>query len=143
MSITSRERRTLKLLILLSIGEPVSSDTLLSELNCSSATLSRVLADVRTRYKATIAYVKASQSYVLEQKGEIDASEIQRAHRALELHAHSKGLEVHPALALNKLLKVNVSLSLKKTVLAKLDRQAAQVGLSRSELVEQILSDAF
>ncbi|WP_025119069.1 MULTISPECIES: tellurium resistance protein TerW [unclassified Serratia (in: enterobacteria)] len=139
MQLNTRQARIYKLAILLSSGKPVSAEKIITELDCSGPTLTRVLKELRDAYEAEIKYRKATHSYQLTQPGHLDKKNFRRMQDALAANSELKTGEVVSRVYLDKEKKKAVSLSLKMSVLRKIDRLARITETTRSEAVDMVV----
>lgn len=140
MHLSTRQARTYKLAILLGSGKPVSSEGIITALACSEPTLTRTLKELRESYSAEIKYSKATHSYQLVNHGQLDKKNLKRMSEALTENEESKPVETVSRVFLDKEKKKAVSLSLRMSLLRKINTLARLHGVTRSEAVEQAVA---
>ncbi|EIP0297668.1 tellurium resistance protein TerW [Salmonella enterica] len=138
MQLNTRQSRIFKLAKLLSTGKPVSASDIITCLDCSEPTLTRVLKELRESYSAEIKYSKASHSYHLVNSGLLDKKTLRRMNEALALNTELRTNDSVGKVVMDKNKKTAVSLSLRMQTLRKIDCLAAVSGTSRSEAVENL-----
>lgn len=136
MQLNSRQERIVRLAGILGTGKPVSSAYIITELNCSEPTLTRALKALRETWSAQIQYNKSTHTYQLVARGLLDKKTLRQLADTLDSSAKMKAdlPEYRVILAKNK--KNTISLSLRTSVVRKLDRLARVTGKTRSEAVE-------
>lgn len=138
MQLNSRQARVFRLANILGTGKPVAAAQIISSLECSEPTLTRVLKELRESYSAEIKYSKSTRSYQLVGPGLLDKKALKRMQEALASNAELKSSHGSSRVILAKDKKTAVSLSLRMTIVRKLDRLARLNGISRSESVEML-----
>jgi hypothetical protein len=98
-----------------------------------------VLKELRGSYLAEIKYRKATHSYQLTQPGQLDKKTLRRMHEALMANSEHKTSETVSRVYLDKEKKKAVSLSLKMSVLRKIDRLSRVTETTRSEAVDMLV----
>lgn len=139
MRLNSKQERIFKLALILGNGQPVSSAELLEKLDCSDPTLSRTLKTLRDTYEAEIKYSKAAHTYQLVASGSLTKDMMERMAEALRVNSGLKMPMPSGKVVLNKDQKKAISLSVKRSVLRKLDRLACLAMLTRSGAVEMLV----
>ncbi|MCG8707262.1 tellurium resistance protein TerW [Brenneria sp. 4F2] len=139
MQLSTRQARIFRLAILLGSGLPVPTKKIIIQLACSEPTLTRALKELRETYSAEIKYRKATHSYQLVGHGFLDKKTIRRMHEALVSSIEHKTGEVVSKVSLDKEKKKAVSLSLRMSVLRKIDRLAILADTTRSDAVELLV----
>ena len=122
MQLSTRQERLFRLAILLGSGLPVSGNTIISRLSCSEATLTRALKEVRKTYSAEIKYSKAMHAYQLIAPGQLDKKVLRRMNVALISSDVLKSEDPLRPVSLNKEQKKTASLSLRRSVLRRIDQ---------------------
>ena len=140
MHLSTRQIRVYQLAILLSSGRPVSVGAIISELACSDPTLTRVLKELRESYSAEIKYSKATHTYQLISPGLLDRKTLRRMSTDLADHAATKPTTTARRVFLDKDKKKAVSLSLRMSLLRKIDQLSRLLDITRSEAVEMALA---
>lgn len=138
MRLNSKQERIFKLALILSRGQAVLSADLLAELGCSEPTLSRTLKALRETYQAEIKYSKAAHTYQLIASGAITEEMRERMSEAIRVNAQLKTPDGPGKVVLNKDQKTAISLSVKRSILRKLDHLARLTTLTRSGAVEML-----
>lgn len=139
MQLNTRQARIYTLANILGSGKPVSAARIISSLECSEPTLTRALKELRELWGAEIKYSKATHSYQLTQPGQLDKKTLRRMTEALTAHAELKTTEAVSRVFLDKEKKKAVSLSLRMSILRKIDKLARVSETSRSEAVEMLV----
>lgn len=140
MQLSTRQARIFRLATLLGPGTPVEAQRILSQLSCSEPTLTRALKELRESYSAEIRYSKATHSYQLVQPGTLDKKTLRQITKTLSSNVEAKTDEpVVSKVSLDKEKKKAVSLSLRMSVLRKLDQLAMQTDKTRSDIVELLV----
>ncbi len=137
MILSTKQNRIFTLAVLLSSGESVSANTIIKNVDCSGATLTRALRDLRDVYNTTIKYSKSSHSYQMTDAGNLTHVEIALMQRSL---SKSEILSDDEIVNLTKLRKKAVSISLSKATISKLDRLANEKNVSRSDIIEMLIN---
>lgn len=143
MQLSTRQARIFRLAILLGSGVPVPATKIISQLACSEPTLTRALKALRETYSAEIRYSKATHSYQLVESGALDKKTIRRMSEALSTSIEIKSGETASKVSLDKEKKKNVSLSLRMSVLRKIDQLAMLAGTTRSDAVELLVDHSI
>jgi len=139
MQLSTRQARIFRLAQLLGTGHPVSATKIITELACSEPTLTRALKELRNTYSAEIKYSKATHSYQLTAPGSLDKKSIRQMNQALQSSDDHKSSGAVSHVSLDKEKKKAVSLSLRMSVVRKIDRLAMLVETSRSDAVELLV----
>ncbi|WP_413531296.1 tellurium resistance protein TerW [Rahnella inusitata] len=139
MQLSTRQARIFRLAQLLGAGHPVSATKIFTELACSEPTLTRALKQIRETYSAEIKYSKATHSYQLTGQGTLDKKALRQMTQALQSSEDHKSGQAVSHVSLDKEKKKPVSLSLRMSVLRKIDRLAMLVETSRSDAVEMLV----
>lgn len=137
MILSTKQKRIFTLAVLLSSGESVSANTIIKNADCSGATLTRALRDLRDAYNTTIKYSKSSRSYQMTDAGNLTHVEIALMQRTL---SKSEKLSDDEIVSLTKVRKKTVSISLSKATISKLDRLANEKNVSRSDIIEMLIN---
>lgn len=140
MHLSTRQARIYTLAILLGSGKPVSAESIITALNCSEPTLTRALKELRESYAAEIKYSKAGHSYQLTGVGQLDKKALRRMSEALAENAEMKPAETVSRVFLDKDKKKAVSLSLRMSLLRKIDRLSILHEITRSEAVDMAVA---
>ena len=137
MILSTKQKRIFTLAELFSSGESISAKKIINNADCSGATLTRALRDLRDTYNATIKYRKSSHSYQMTDAGNLTHIEIAQMQRSLIKSDNLSGDEIvsHP-----KLQKKVVSISLSKAAISKLERLANEQNVSRSDIIEMLIN---
>lgn len=143
MQLSTRQARIYRLASLLGSGKPVSATTILNDLDCSEPTLTRALKELRDTWSAEIRYSRASHTYQLTAAGQLDKKNLRRMNEALEVNAGLKQSEHVSHVSLDKEKKKAVSLSLRMSVLRKIDRIVRLSETTRSEAVELLVESGL
>lgn len=134
--ISTKQKRIFTTAILLSPGAPVPATTILNSVDCSVATLSRYLRDLRETYNVTIAYRKSTHSYQMTNAGDLTSVDIDQMKKSLgKTESHTDGV-----VNLSKAYKKSISISLSKQAFIKLDVAAKKKKVSRSEVIESLIN---
>jgi len=139
MQLSTRQARIFRLAILIGSGLPVSTQKIINQLACSEPTLTRALKALRETYSAEIKYSKATHSYQLIEPGILDKKNIRRMNETLSLSADIKTDKVINRVSLDKEKKKAVSLSLRMSILRKIDHFANRAEFTRSDAVELLV----
>jgi len=137
MFISSKQKRFFTLAIQLSSGKPVSTKAVIEKLECSGATLTRCLRELRERYSATIKFSKANNSYHMTDPGTLTKKDVRQMATSLQKDAESE--EVESVVSLTKVKKKAITLSLSRVAIAKIDRAARLRNSNRSDTIEQLI----
>ncbi|KQN55010.1 hypothetical protein [Erwinia sp. Leaf53] len=143
MQLSTRQARIYRLASLLGSGKPVSATAILNDLDCSEPTLTRALKELRDTWSAEIRYSRASHTYQLTVAGQLDKKNLRRMTEALEVNARLKQSEQVSHVSLDKEKKKAVSLSLRMSVLRKIDRIVRLSETTRSEAVEMLVESGL
>ncbi|MEX5412778.1 tellurium resistance protein TerW [Atlantibacter hermannii] len=141
MQLSTRQARVYMLATLLGPGKPVPAAKIIATLACSEPTLTRVLKELREFYSAEIKYSKANHTYQLTHAGLLDKKQLRRMNEALNANAGRKTSETVSHVSLDKEKKKAVSLSLKMSILQKIELLALLSNITRSEAVEMIVGE--
>ncbi|GKW11926.1 MULTISPECIES: tellurium resistance protein TerW [Pectobacterium] len=139
MQLSTRQVRVYRLAKILGAGKPVAAKQIITMLDCSEPTLTRVLKELRSAYSAEIKYSKSLHAYQMIHPGQLDKKELRRMAQALESNAELKEEETVSRVFLDKEKKKAVSLSLRMSVLRKIDTLAGLKDVTRSEAVEMLI----
>lgn len=139
MQLSTRQARIFRLAILLGSGQPVPTKKIIIQLACSEPTLTRALKALRETYSAEIKYSKSTLSYQLIEPGSLDKKTIRRMNETLSLNVDIKTSEVANKVSLDKERKKAVSLSLRMSVLRKIDNFATRAEITRSDAVDLLV----
>ncbi|HGN0455383.1 TPA: tellurium resistance protein TerW [Proteus mirabilis] len=139
MQLSSRQIRVFKLAILLSTGKKVPTIKIISALECSEPTLTRVLKEIRESYSAEIKYSKSSRSYQMTERGQLDNKTLRRMREALSSNEELQHSGTTSRVYLDK--KKSVSLSLKMSALRKIDKLSFLRSTTRSQTVEFLVDN--
>ncbi|MDC9589274.1 tellurium resistance protein TerW [Xenorhabdus sp. XENO-10] len=139
MLLNPKQFRNFKLTLLLSHGKPVSKVKIIRELNCSEPTLTRALRELRDLYCADIRFSKMGNTYQLVDKGMLAKKDVKRIEELLVQHLSFKAEEATSHVFLDKEKKKPISLSLRMSVLRKIDGLANRLETTRSEVVEMVV----
>lgn len=143
MQLSTRQARIFRLAMLLGPGTPVETQRIISQLGCSEPTLTRALKTLRETYSAEIRYSKATHSYQLVKSGLLDKKTLRQMNKALSSNRETKTDEVVSKVSLDKEKKKAVSLSLRMSVLRKIDQLAMQTDTTRSDIVELLVDSSI
>ncbi|MGC0986534.1 tellurium resistance protein TerW [Pantoea eucalypti] len=142
MTISPKQLRQYKLIVLLSTGKPVRKDTLFQEMDCSEPTFTRDLREVREEFQAGIKFNKATSKYQLADKGSLTPKLLSYMRDVLASREQSGVLASSSgSVNLDKEGKKPVSLSLRLAVIRKIDSHANATGLNRSQVVEWLADE--
>ncbi|MCP9268932.1 tellurium resistance protein TerW [Xenorhabdus sp. XENO-1] len=142
MLLSPKQFRNFRLTLLLSHEKPVSKVRMIQELNCSEPTLTRALRELRDLYCADIRFSKMGNTYQLVDKGTLTKKDVRRIEELLIQNNSLKAEEAISHVFLDKEKKKPVSLSLRMSVIRKIDGLANRLGTTRSEVVEMV-ADRF
>ena len=144
MTISPKQYRQYKLIVLLSSGKPVRKDTLFQEMDCSEPTFTRDLREVREEFQADIKFNKTTSKYLLASKGTLTAKLLRHMRDVLAAREQA-GLagSASAGVNLDKEGKKPVSLSLRLAVIRKIDSYAIAKGLNRSQVVEWLAEEVL
>ncbi len=143
MQLSSRQTRIYRLAILLGSSKPLPAASLLDQLHCSRPTLMRALKELREDWDADIKYHPASASYQMAAAGKLDKKCLRRFSEMLKSDAQLQHHENLSRVFLDKQKKKAVSLSLRMSVLNKIDRVTHLTEISRSEVVEMLVESGL
>lgn len=143
MQLSTRQARIFRLAMLLGPGTPVETQRIIGQLGCSEPTLTRALKELRESYSAEIRYSKATHSYQLVESGQLDKKMLRQMHKTLSSNVETKTDEVVSKVSLDKEKKKAVSLSLRMSVLRKIDQLAMQTDTTRSDIVELLVDSSI
>lgn len=143
MQLSTRQARVFRLAMLLGPGMPVETQKIISQLACSEPTLTRALKELRETYSAEIRYSKATHSYQIVEPGLLDKKTLRQIHKTLSLNVEAKADETVSKVSLDKEKKKAVSLSLRMSVLRKIDQLAIQTDTTRSDIVELLVDSSI
>jgi len=143
MQLSTRQARIYTLANILGSGKPVPAARIIASLDCSDPTLTRALKELRESWSAEIKYSKATHSYQLTDPGQLDKKTLRRMNEALAIHAELKTTEAVSRVFLDKEKKKAVSLSLRMSILRKIDKLSRVSETSRSEAVELLVSSCL
>ncbi|MDC9582679.1 tellurium resistance protein TerW [Xenorhabdus sp. PR6a] len=139
MLLNPKQFRNFKLTLLLSHGKPISKTRIIRELNCSEPTLTRALRELRDLYCADIRFSKMGSTYQLVDKGMLTKKDVRRIEELLVQHLSSKPEDAASHVFLDKEKKKPISLSLRMSVIRKIDGLANRLETTRSEVVEMVV----
>lgn len=141
MLLNHKQLRHFTLALLLGQGKPVSAEKIKQELNCSGPTLTRTLKEIRDTYSADIKYSKSLHTYQLTTKGTLTAKVLRRMKDEMAEYAALRN--PHDAaghfITLDKEKKRVVSLSLRMSVIRKIDTVVNVMDITRSEAIELLV----
>ncbi|KGD70093.1 CTP-dependent riboflavin kinase [Pantoea agglomerans] len=144
MTISPKQLRQYKLIVLLSTGKPVRKDTLFQEMDCSEPTFTRDLREVREEFQADIKFNKATSKYQLASKGTLTTKLLRHMRDVLTAREQAGFAgSVSSGVKLDKEGKKPVSLSLRLDVIRKIDSYAIANGLNRSQVVEWLAKEVL
>jgi len=143
MQLSTRQARIFRLAMLLGPGTPVETQRIIGQLGCSEPTLTRALKELRETYSAEIRYSKATHSYQLVESGLLDKKTLRQMNKTLSSNIETKTDEVVSKVSLDKEKKKAVSLSLRMSVLRKIDQLAMQTDTTRSDIVELLVDSSI
>lgn len=141
MQLSTRQARVYKLATILGPGKPVTAAKIIAALACSEPTLTRALKDLRESYSADIKYSKANHAYQLVNPGLLNKKQLRRMSEALNVNEQRKPAKTTSFVSLDKEKKKAVSLSLKMSILQKIELVALLSKITRSEAVEMIVGE--
>ncbi|MEX0446403.1 tellurium resistance protein TerW [Xenorhabdus sp. SGI246] len=139
MLLSPKQLRNFKLTLLLSHEKPVSKVKVIEALSCSEPTLTRTLRELRDHYCADIRFSKMGNTYQLVDKGMLTRKEVRRIEELLTQHNNFKSKEATSHVYLDKEKKRSISLSLRMSVIRKIDGLSNRLGATRSETVEMVV----
>lgn len=142
MSLSSKQFRQYKLIVLLSTGKPVSKHTLFKQTDCSEPTFIRDLRDIRREFSAEIKFIKANSKYQMTGAGTITPKHIRYMREALVIREQTKAVNnLAGTVKLDKEGKKPVSLSLRFSVIRKIEMYANRNNMNRSQVVEWLVEE--
>lgn len=136
MILSTKQKRLFTLAVLLSSGESVSANAITSKADCSGATLTRGLRELREAYNASIKYSKSNHTYQMTDAGTLTHIEVAQMKRSLKKY---EAMAEDETISLTKVRKRPVTLSLTNTAIAKLEGIAVAKKITRSEVVEMLI----
>ncbi len=139
MQLSTRQTRVFMLASLLSSGKPIAASRILASLDCSEPTLTRALKELRESWSAEIKYSRVSHCYQLTDPGKLDKKSLKHITDALKLNAELQQSETVSRVFLDKEKKKAVSLSLRMSVLRKIDQVVRLSESTRSDAVEMLV----
>ncbi|MDC9621837.1 tellurium resistance protein TerW [Xenorhabdus sp. XENO-7] len=139
MLLSPKQFRNFRLILLLSHEKPVSKVRMIRELNCSEPTLTRALRELRDLYCADIRFSKIGNTYQLVDKGTLTKKDVRRIEELLIQNNSLKAEEAISHVFLDKEKKKPVSLSLRMSVIRKIDGLANRLETTRSDVVEMVV----
>ncbi|OTA20198.1 tellurium resistance protein TerW [Xenorhabdus beddingii] len=139
MLLSPKQFRNFKLTLLLSHGKPISKVRIIKELSCSEPTLTRALRELRDLYCADIRFSKIGNTYQLVDSGMLTKKDVKRIEELLAHHLSLKADEAISHVFLDKEKKKPVSLSLRMSVIRKIDGLAHRLETTRSDVVEMVV----
>ncbi|WP_456310850.1 tellurium resistance protein TerW [Serratia proteamaculans] len=143
MQLSTRQTRIFMLASLLSSSKPIPSSHMLALLGCSEPTLTRALKELRESWSAEIKYSRVTQCYQMTHPGKLDKKSLRHMNEALKLNAGLPQSETVSRVFLDKEKKKAVSLSLRMSVLRKIDRITHLSNTTRSEAVEMLVESGL
>lgn len=143
MQLSTRQTRVFMLVSLLSSGKPVASSRILASLDCSEPTLTRALKELRESWSAEIKYSRLTHCYQLTEPGKLDKKSLRHINEALKLNAERQQSETVSRVFLDKEKKKAVSLSLRMSVLRKIDQVVRLSETTRSDAVEMLVESGL
>lgn len=143
MQLSTRQTRVFMLASLLSNGKPVASSRILASLDCSEPTLTRALKELRESWSAEIKYSRLTHCYQLTEPGKLDKKSLRHINEALKLNAELQQSETVSRVFLDKEKKKAVSLSLRMSVLRKIDQVVRLSETTRSDAVEMLVESGL
>ncbi|MEA9389603.1 tellurium resistance protein TerW [Acerihabitans sp. TG2] len=141
MRLSTRQARIFRLALLLGPGLPVPAKKIITLLACSEPTLTRALKELRSTYTAEIKYRKATHTYQLVDPGLLDKKSLRRMHETMSSYVDLKAGGAVSRVSLDKEKKKAVSLSLRMSVLRKIDQLAIFANTTRSDAVELLVDN--
>ncbi len=143
MQLSTRQTRVFMLASLLSSGKPIAATRILASLDCSEPTLTRALKELRESWSAEIKYSRVSHCYQLTDPGKLDKKSLKHINDALKLNAELQHSETVSRVFLDKEKKKAVSLSLRMSVLRKIDQVVRLSESTRSDAVEMLVESGL
>ncbi|WP_409076049.1 tellurium resistance protein TerW (plasmid) [Pantoea sp. C3] len=141
MSLSAKQYRQFKLIVLLHTGKPVGKETLIKELDCSEPTFNRDLRNLRDEYKAEVRFLKSTNKYQLTTLGDITPKVVRYTREALAVYEKSAPIGSTSSVILDKEAKKPVSLSLRLSVIRKIESYGNKEGMNRSQVVEWLVDN--
>jgi len=140
MSLSAKQYRQYQLVALLSTGKPVEKALLLQQMACSEPTFVRDLREIRTSYQAEIRFNKSAGNYQMTGAGSLTPKIVKMMRESLALHdSAGAGQNLSASVILDKEAKKSVSLSLRLSVLRKIQLYANRHNLNRSQVIEWLV----
>lgn len=136
MKHTNKQIRLCKLALLLGGGKEVKTEAVMAELGCSVATLTRTLRELQTDFNAVISYKKSTESYQLTERGQLMPADLARMKRLVDNNQPKNDNSV----VITKPAKKSFSASIDYKLLKRLNSLASQKNISRSEVLEVLIS---
>jgi predicted transcriptional regulator len=143
MQLSTRQTRVFMLASLLSSGKPVAASRILASLDCSEPTLTRALKELRESWSAEIKYSRLTHCYQLTDPGKLDKKSLRHINEALKINAELQQSETVSRVFLDKEKKKAVSLSLRMSVLRKIDQVVRLSETTRSDAVEMLVESGL
>lgn len=144
MSLSTKQYRQYKLMVLLSTGKPVSRELLFQEMDCSEPTFVRDLREVRKEYQAEIKFHKSNGKYQLTDSGTINPKLVRFMRDALSAREQAALTNsTSTTVILDKERKKSVSLSLRLSVIRRIEMYGNSNGMNRSQVVEWLVENYF
>lgn len=141
MSLSARQCRQYKLVLLILSRQELTRDLLLSELACSAATFDRELRAIRQQFNLQLKFDKNTGSYHVINTGSLTEKLLQHMSSALRLD----GLQVYPehkvTVFLDKEVKKSISMSLRSSVVRKIESYAYHHKMNRSQVIEWLVDE--
>nr|WP_314687848.1 tellurium resistance protein TerW [uncultured Pantoea sp.] len=142
MSLSAKQYRQYRLVVLLSTGKPVKKEVLLQEMACSEPTFVRDLRDIRHAYHSEIRFSKSAGHYQMISAGTLTPKIIKMMRDSLDLRDRTAtGQQTQSSVVLDKEAKKSVSLSLRLSVLRKIQLYANRYNLNRSQVIELLVEE--
>lgn len=139
MSLSAKQYRQYKLIVLLSTGKPVSKDALFQEMDCSEPTFIRDMREIRKEFQAEIKFHKASGKYQMTEAGVITPKLVRYMREAITVRDQTVSSPTGQTVVLDKEGKKPVSLSLRFSVIRKIETYGYRNGMNRSQVVEWLV----
>lgn len=142
MSLSAKQYRQYKLIVLLSTGKPISKDHFFREVGCSEPTFVRDLKEIREDYQADIKFDKSLGKYQLVDAGAITTKQVRYMRDCLALYEQARSGNIpHSSVTLDKEAKRSVSLSLRLSVIRKIQAYANSHNINRSQVIEWLVEE--
>ncbi|OIX90579.1 hypothetical protein [Pantoea sp. Ae16] len=142
MSLSAKQYRQYRLVVLLSTRKPVKKEVLLQEMACSEPTFVRDLRDIRHAYHSEIRFSKSAGHYQMISTGTLTPKIIKMMRDSLDLRdSTTAGQQTQSSVVLDKEAKKSVSLSLRLSVLRKIQLYANRYNLNRSQVIELLVEE--